>query len=91
MWGGAPGLFLAWKLSYDLTKERPLTAFVPPLAFMKTVPLFFAAALTVGQSRTSAFSDTFAHFLVCVQSPITDYEILSFTSRIVVLFRTVSS
>lgn len=40
-------------------KEKgPLTALVPPFAFVKTVTPFFAAAPRAGQSRTSAFSDT---------------------------------
>lgn len=53
--------------------------------------LFFTAALTVGQSRTSAFSEYFAHFLVNIQSSANAYEVLFFFSKIFVLLRTVSS
>lgn len=58
-WGPRLFLVLETVLSKEKKKEKgPLTALVPPFAFVKTVTPFFAAAPRAGQSRTSAFSDT---------------------------------
>lgn len=62
-------------MSYDLTRERLLLLF--PIAFVKTVALFFTVALTVGQSRPFVFSDRFVHFLLSDRSSVSAYEVLS--------------
>lgn len=49
--------------------------FAPPFALVKTVALFFPVSLTVGQARTSTFSENCAYFLVSIQSPVTACEL----------------
>lgn len=67
-WG--PWVFSGLETALGFNRRKaPQTALIPPFAFVKTVTPFSVAAPPFGWSRTSAFSDTSAHFLISNLAP----------------------